>query len=248
MTSLKKREQKAFNKITTDNQICEYKSLMEQLFPSAKQTISAEEPELCEVNSGNCFKKNITVNLDEVDSANENAAETTEPMTPTWALPRKIASEQSVSGLQLTKQSIGTMRPVNMSRRRLSQHELLEQARIEEENKDIKAADHRIATAEAPDVGHDKINRLRKKTGQQARDWFMRYYNQAQTVFDLKEAEIGKCMAKVEEMIVAKANGAELSGKRESYAAVILNIVSDELDRPIQMEEIVDKCGEGEPL
>ena len=159
-------------------------------------------------------------------------------MTPTWASPEQSAVD--VSELKIHKQQ-PAMRPVNMSRRRLTQHELLEQARIGEENMDVKQEVYAI-TAE-----RDQNKQTKKKTGQQARDYYTRYFSRAKEVFGLKQDEIDMCMAKVEEVIYAKANKVgKLDGNRESYAAVILSIISDELELDINMDDIVEKCGDGD--
>lgn len=72
----------------------------------------------------------------------------------------------------------------------------------------------------------------------------MSYFSHAKAVFKLNDSEIDTCMAKVDEMFVAKANNRltdtkdernDLTGKKESYATVILNIVTG-----ISEQEIVD--------
>ena len=113
---------------------------------------------------------------------------------------------------------------------------MLEQARIEEENKNFQFTTNQCiedCKSEVPDVERDNINRLKKKPGQKTVEWYKRYYRQAKSVFNLQQEHMDLCMGKVEEMIQAKANGAQLSGKREAYAAVLLDIVADDQNLPI---------------
>lgn len=123
----------------------------------------------------------------------------------------------------------------------LTQNELLEQAMYYEENKiDMRVLNKKRADRAEEDK--DNFVRLRKTVGKNTRaeKKFKAMFEDAKQAFDLNDEQVGQCMAKVNQFLAKKAEGEDLSGSFEGYAAVIIELASKEFELPIDYDDLLD--------
>lgn len=126
----------------------------------------------------------------------------------------------------------------------MTQNELLEQAMYYEENKiDMRVLNKKRADRAEEDK--DNFVRLRKTVGKNTRaeKKFKAMFEDAKQAFDLNDEQVGQCMSKVNQFLAKKAEGEDLSGSFEGYAAVIIELASKEFELPIDYDDLLDLFG-----
>lgn len=110
-----------------------------------------------------------------------------------------------------------------------------------EENKiDMRVLNKKRADRAEEDK--DNFVRLRKTVGKNTRaeKKFKAMFEDAKQAFDLNDEQVGQCMAKVNQFLAKKAEGEDLSGSFEGYAAVIIELASKEFELPIDYDDLLD--------